>query len=119
MALFQPKKQIFDWNKDDTYATSALWGAFLSKYQRSFFPILFSFQMCLSPSFPLHTGEAHKVCREGARWKPQQLSWLQNNNNNKNKTNPGMDVANQPLKLEVVLDWATIGKRLPATGHVK
>lgn len=36
-----------------------------------------------------------------------------------NKINPGMDVANQLLKPEVVLDWATTGKRLPATEHAK
>lgn len=52
----------------------------------SFFKILFLFQTCLSPSFPPHTGEAHEVCRDVACCKPLQPSWLQNNNNNKNKT---------------------------------
>lgn len=68
-----------------------------------FFLILFSFQMCLTPSFPLHTGETHRLCGDVASWKPRQPPAYKTTINF-NKINPRMAVANQPLKPEVVLD---------------
>lgn len=60
-------------------------------------------------SFTIITEELHEV----------QEYDTENNNKNKNKIKTWMDVANQLLKPEVMLDWAMIGKRPPATEHAE